>query len=235
MTAIVYLATNRLNGHRYIGASGKSLRERKYFHEWHALYGKRIQCRYFHAALRKYGIDAFDWTVLIECDDFATALREEIRLISEIVPEYNLTTGGQGSAGRKLTKEQRERHAERMRGKRKTPEQRARQSAAQMGRVFSIETRRKISEANKGKPKSPEHVKKAAEARRGLRQSSEWIEKRRQKMLGRRLTAEHKAKVSAALKGHPGALKGQKRNPEFLRRAWITRRAKQEVSNYLAT
>lgn len=54
---IVYLATNTLNGKRYIGATKGTLKERRRRHRWEAK--NRPYCRVFHAALRKYGEAAF--------------------------------------------------------------------------------------------------------------------------------------------------------------------------------
>jgi hypothetical protein len=70
MWPIVYLATNLTNGKRYIGATSRSLEVRRYEHEWCALKGKASTCRFFHAAIRKYGVGVFEWRVLGEYENF---------------------------------------------------------------------------------------------------------------------------------------------------------------------
>lgn len=157
---IVYLVTNRANGKRYIGVTKNGLRVRKNQHKHSALRGKRTECRYFHAAIRKHGIEVFDWQILAVCQTFQAALTEEVRLIAEIRPEYNLTTGGQGVAGRTVSEAQRRHHSEVMSGRPlhpnsraalasgrgpKSPELRAKLSALKKGRQFSEEHRKNLS------------------------------------------------------------------------------------------
>ncbi len=56
-------------------------------------------CTKFCNALRKYGEDAFSWTVLVTLKTHGEALAEEMRLIAELKPEYNLSLGGEGNSG----------------------------------------------------------------------------------------------------------------------------------------
>lgn len=76
---IIYQATNRSNGKRYIGATKHSIRHRSTGH-WHDANGRNF-CRIFGAALRKYGRDGFDWEVLVRCSSKEEMVREEVRLI----------------------------------------------------------------------------------------------------------------------------------------------------------
>lgn len=96
--AIVYMATNAVNGKRYIGVTKRTLAERKYQHLHDAKAGRR-GCRIFFAAINKYGEEAFEWSILATIETYADALNEEIRLIAELKPEYNITRGGQGVVG----------------------------------------------------------------------------------------------------------------------------------------
>lgn len=95
---IVYLATNVANGKRYVGYTSKGLVKRKQQHIAHACGNEKRTTR-FAAALRKYGADAFVWEVLAVFDTRHEGLAEEIRLISELRPEYNVTSGGDGTTG----------------------------------------------------------------------------------------------------------------------------------------
>ena len=66
-------------------------------HVWDAF--NRPYCRVFHAAIRKYGEASFHWEILAECDTTEVLIAEEIRLIAEIQPEYNIAAGGRGIIG----------------------------------------------------------------------------------------------------------------------------------------
>lgn len=100
--AVVYCATNSITGHIYIGLTCQFSR-RKSKHRRLALVNNSPT--YFHRAIRKYGWDAFSFTILVECDDYEFAKQEEIRLIAEHRPQYNMTTGGDGAHGYKHTPE----------------------------------------------------------------------------------------------------------------------------------
>lgn len=120
-TFIVYLATNVLNGKRYIGATsrGIAMRKRKHFQDARA---KRPGCRVFNAAIRKYGADAFEWSVIATASSFDEMMREEVRLIEELKPEYNITAGGQGMIGLVRTREWMEKTSRALKGRKHPPE-----------------------------------------------------------------------------------------------------------------
>lgn len=94
---IIYIATNIVNGKRYVGQTINSLRQRKNEH----ISSSRV-C-YFHSALKKYGISNFDWMILHECnniDDLNKLETHYIKVYNTFVDSgdcdggYNLTTGG---------------------------------------------------------------------------------------------------------------------------------------------
>lgn len=144
-SAVVYMATNNLNGKRYIGATDRGIAHRASRHKWDAKHGKKRSK--FHSAIRKYGFSAFEFRLLLPCVDFFDALENEARLIKELKPEYNLTSGGGG-----------------VKGLRFSAESKARMSAAKAGRPPAwlngendAEIRKKISEGlrrRKGKPQT---------------------------------------------------------------------------------
>lgn len=171
--AIVYLAKNRITGKCYVGVTGRGLTVRKRHHERDA--ARHVDSSpWFHAAIRKYGPAAFDWTIIATFSSIELALIGEAKAIEERRPEYNILAGGLGASGRKWTDEQRACH-----------------SAQRKGIVFSDEHRRNLSLAHVGK-----------------KQSAETIEKRLQHRRGKPLSAEHRAKISATLSGHPGFKRG---------------------------
>lgn len=57
------------------------------------------------SAIRKHGESAFTISLLRECLSEEESYAWEIRMISDLKPEYNATHGGAGGLGRKFTKE----------------------------------------------------------------------------------------------------------------------------------
>jgi group I intron endonuclease len=85
---MIYLITNTVNGKRYIGKTTQTVEQRWYQHCKNAEYGHTT---YLYKAIRKYGKDNFIVEKLCEgLDD------EEVMLISDLKPEYNMTVGGDG-------------------------------------------------------------------------------------------------------------------------------------------
>jgi group I intron endonuclease len=134
---LIYKATNLSNGKSYIGITTKSLPERIRGHKYNAIRGGSP----FSKAIRKYGIDGFQWDVIRTCSEIDETKNLECFYISEFGTHaslgngYNSTLGGDGVSGYVFTDEV----------KRKISE-------AGIGRVKSEETRKKLSIANKGKP-----------------------------------------------------------------------------------
>lgn len=85
---MIYLITNTINGKRYIGKTSRTIEQRWYQHYKNAEYGHNT---YLYKAIRKYGKEAFTVESLAEGLD-----EEEILLIAEHNPEYNMTRGGDG-------------------------------------------------------------------------------------------------------------------------------------------
>lgn len=116
--SIVYLATNVLNGKRYIGMTRNTLARRQGQHIAQALRGA---CKFsiFHKAIRKYGAAAFRFEILAQCESYKAAAIEEIRLIAESRPEYNLGMGGEAvpNVGTRPTAAARKATSLRMKGK----------------------------------------------------------------------------------------------------------------------
>ena len=106
---IVYRVTNKINGKQYIGYTTKTLEERKKLHLSKAKSPSNKHYFYlFKQAIRKYGIDNFDWEVLENCSSIEECCNREIYYISEyntISPNgYNLTEGGNGGIQSEETK-----------------------------------------------------------------------------------------------------------------------------------
>lgn len=102
---IVYQAVNLKNGKRYIGMTTKGLRKRRGGHNSQANAGNQSS---ISRAIRKYGMEAFQFSVMEECENLECALDRERALIAEKKPEYNIAAGGlRGSQGWKHSEESR--------------------------------------------------------------------------------------------------------------------------------
>ncbi len=92
--ALVYMATNIINGKRYIGVSRRTIEYRRYHHFFHA---KKGGSTIFARAIRKYGESAFKFEIIDTPDTYDEALTIEIEKIEELKPEYNMAGGGRGA------------------------------------------------------------------------------------------------------------------------------------------
>lgn len=180
-STIVYCAVNSQNGGKYIGVTSRGLKKRIYRHKDQA---KDLMCSgHFQRALRKYGFESFNWYVLSNWDNYQDALKEEIRVIALVKPEYNSTLGGEGMLGNFPNEETRKKL-----------------SFAQKGRIVSEETRKKMSESHKGKPshmKGKKHSDEAKEKNRisHLGNNSPWK--------GKKHSPETIAKIIEAKRNNP--------------------------------
>lgn len=79
VNGIVYCAINLINNKFYIGKTNGNLRRRKTTHESRSL--KSNENNYFHNALKKYGIENFEWGILFIATDVHDLLAKENDLI----------------------------------------------------------------------------------------------------------------------------------------------------------
>ena len=137
---VIYLRTNKINDKKYVGQA-TNLKERQ--RKWNCL-SKKYAGPAINAARAKYGIEAFDFEILKECNDDELDYWEMyyIKELNTKAPYgYNLTDGGGGMSGYTLSEETRKKMSEKRKG----------ENNSFYGKHHSEETKRKISEANKGK------------------------------------------------------------------------------------
>lgn len=214
--AVIYKATNNINGKSYIGFdSNWPTRQKK--HIWHALNGKEENRTYFHKAMVKYGVENFSWNIIRE----NATLEDEINLINEHNTfwtngyGYNLTMGGEGNLGWIPTEETKKNIGKSNKGNKNC-----------LGRVMSEETRKKISESLKGYKHSEKTRKKLSLASKGRKQSPETISKRVLSKMGYKHSEETRQKIKEGLRNNPytedaikkiraGSLKGAEKMKEI--------------------
>jgi hypothetical protein len=93
---IVYKATNKVNGHHYVGMTRKTLVARRRRHESVAFSrNARDQAPRLCSALRKYGRGVFEWEVIGEFETAEEAIVAEAKAIAAQRPEYNVKEGGE--------------------------------------------------------------------------------------------------------------------------------------------
>lgn len=188
---MIYLARNKVNGKCYVGQTRQLFRRRKYTHAYSANYAKKTV---FSNAIRKYGMDGFEWTVLQECcclDCLNQCESWWIAHFNSMVPNgYNLTGGG----GVKLISEQ---------TRKKMSENGKRRGMAELLKIYrdtyhqkgaTPEHRENMAKAMRGRKKSPEHRKKMSEVRKGKQMGST------NPFFGKEHTEEVKNKISEAMK-----------------------------------
>lgn len=93
----IYLARCMVNGKGYVGKTTQLLEHRRDAHRRDA--EKQSQF-IFHRAIRKYGWDAFEWSILTEDDDDEWLFLMEQKWIKRLGTKtpngYNMNDGGEG-------------------------------------------------------------------------------------------------------------------------------------------
>ena len=113
---LIYMATNKINGKRYVGQTTQTLYARKHQH----ICRGKVSGNAFDCALNKYGPSAFRWDILhdgiLDQAELDRLEVEEIARHNSMAPYgYNLRRGGEGGAFSSVARE-------RIRKLRNTPE-----------------------------------------------------------------------------------------------------------------
>lgn len=133
---IVYLITNKLNGKKYVGKTTRSLEIR--WNEHIRLSRRKKSSSLISRSIRKYGIENFEIEMIEKCNSEFSMNEAEKNWIARLGAfgneGYNLTLGGEGTAGKITSQKTRKLLSD----------------IAKSRPPISEETRRKISESNKG-------------------------------------------------------------------------------------
>ncbi len=157
--AYLYLAVRRDNGDSYVGITAQKPERRWQQHCYDATH-KNVGKSRFHNALRKYGRDAFDWSVVQTLQDWDSAKAAEIAWIAEHKPALNISLGGDGAQGVKfgpLSEAHKAQISQANRGRIKPESERKNISRGLIGLKKSETHRENLSASHRGKVLSPEH------------------------------------------------------------------------------
>ena len=202
---------------------GKSVRPTQRISSHFAGYGNSP---ILHAAIKKYGTDAFCVEILEKDMPEAVLSKLEIlhiRFFNCKAPNgYNLTDGGEGASGRQISPETCRKVSEAGKGRQITPETRRKISEVNTGKKRSLETRQKMSEDRKGRipwnkgktgPYSNETLQRMSESQKGnsskkgkklspeqCRKISKSKKREKHPNWGKSLSSETRRKISESLK-----------------------------------
>ena len=148
----IYKITNKIDNKIYVGQTIRDVEER-----WKAHLHKGSKCRYLSAAIKKYGVDNFDFQLV--CITFDNQLNDmEIKYIEKynsLVPNgYNLKMGGNSGTHHAETKQK---ISEALK---KIYKNGLIHSKPLLGKPLSEITKKKISESLKGRRLSQETINK---------------------------------------------------------------------------
>ena len=150
----IYKLENKLNGKIYIGQTMRTVEVRMKDHLYNSVSNRNKS--YIDRAIGKYGINAFEVSIIEECADEKLNEREIfwIAFYNCKKPNgYNLTDGGEGCTGRVVSLKTRKKI-----------------SAARMGHPVNENVREKLRIANTGKKHSIQTKAKISESRYNKRQ-----------------------------------------------------------------
>ena len=212
INGIIYGSRNIVNGKWYIGQT-VNYKQRKQNHLACTRYN-RDRC-VFHAAIRKYGEDSFEWTVLESDIHTYDELNERekywIQEKNSLLPNgYNMNAGGNG------TPNHRKNFVAWNKGKTGcyTEEALRRMSDGQKGRRVSEDQRKKISETLRGRHLSEEHKMHVSAGLKGKHHSMEWRKHISESHKGKKLSEETKEKISVIKRGKKLSEETRKRMSE---------------------
>lgn len=178
---VIYKWTNKVNGKSYIGQTVSESGRRR----------GHLTSKYktpFHCALKKYGVENFDYTVLEYVNESKLSEREIywIKYYDTYNTGYNLTEGGEGTRGfhYKMSEETKRKLSESKKRNPHIPWNKGKHG------VYSEETLRKIGTVNREGRMTEEARKKISEAIKG----------RPSPMKGAKLSDETKKKISESVK-----------------------------------
>jgi group I intron endonuclease len=232
----VYIVVNRMTLKGYVGITGMGVQKRWQHHQKDANRGSNWA---LHASMRKYGIDAFEVHVLAEglCRTEAIELEKQmiVKHVTRAPSGYNMTDGGDGAVGYKHTEEWKAELSRRYKGRKMPPEAVERQRQAMLGWQPTDETRANMAAAQTGRKHSSKTIQKMQESAVRRWQNKPYVltpkehERLRTLRTGAKNTPEHKAIISATMKGKPKSLEHRAKLSAARKAAWDRKNGEDRV------
>lgn len=194
----IYKFTNKLKNKCYIGQA-KNLRVRI---EGHIKYFLKSNT-YFYSSIKKYGLQNFEVEILIEGKFTKQELNQMeitfIRLFKSNNPiyGYNMTSGGDGVSGLKLSEEHKDKIKQANLGKPKSKEAIEKNRLGHLGKKVSEETKAKMRDSAIGRKLSEQHKQKLSKIHKGKKLSQQ----HKQKLKGKIISEETRQKLRDCKKG----------------------------------
>ncbi len=209
---LIYLLRCAASGKEYVGVTYKPLAVR-----WKRHIGSargRARRGALQGAILKYGPDSFEVTELARVIGEEAACKAESELIvarNTLWPNgYNMTTGGEWRGGYRSSDDTKHKMSVAATGRKKSAHTREKISAAALAQWSTPSSRDRALAAMKTRPpKTPEfmeHLRRQAAAMKGKPRKPESVEKGRRSLVGHAVSAETRAKISAANTGKMAAL-----------------------------
>ena len=220
---IIYVIENKITGKRYVGQTVTTLNHRfRRGHLSEARTGRRNAPLY--NAIRKYGEDNFEASILEECTSSVKLNEREIHWIQKlntIVPSgYNILKGGDSKVHAQETRDKI--------SKTKRKQFNAGLISGFTGKHHSEKTRHLLAEKSKGNQNAKGYIR-----------SEEYKEKQRIAHLGKKLSDEQKEKIGNSIRGKKNpnwgkwgpetsrfGVKVSEETKQKLREAWVRRKEK---------
>lgn len=195
----IYRILNKIDGKSYIGQTVYDNPKRR----WNVhknIYKQEKHQEYLYRAMRKYGLENFEFSVISLCkiEELSDLECKYIKEYNTFGTGYNMTSGGEGRRDCKASEETKRKISLAGKGRVPTEETRKKLSLANMGHKCSDETREKLRKASTGKRAKPEQIEKikVALSQRIIKDSTR--EKLRNNMLGKSKSPEHVIKIKQA-------------------------------------
>jgi group I intron endonuclease len=202
----IYMIHNIINNKVYVGKTYHV--NNRWSKHLKVASSSRIREKFhLHYAISKYGKDNFVFSILqsFPCEQLANqAEKYWINYFNSIATGYNLTAGGEGCLGRKLSEE---------------TKNKIRQKS--LGRKHSSQTKSLLRELNRGK--MPSNISQLAALNSGKKLTIQHKSNISLSKTGKSFSKQHKQNLSASLKG---LFKGEK-NPQ----AKLTKQLVLEIRN----
>lgn len=172
----IYCIRNKENNKRYIGKTQLSFGDRFDSHKSLLRNNKHFNKK-LQNAWNKYGENSFAFEIIkivedkTDSDLFNKLEIEYIKYFNSIKYGYNISSGGDGTVGRKVSEETKRKIGEKnrinMTGRHPTEETKQKMSESQTGRTHNKESIEKMRKSKSGIPKTEEHKNKLRNAALG--------------------------------------------------------------------